>query len=195
VCNKDKELTEFHKQSRGKQGRHSRCKQCRKSEYRCPEKAKRYYEENKERARYNSKKYYEKNKEKMKITQSIWDKNNYERLLIYKRNFMRENNHRYKDKQTLWISENKPKLRAYCRNRQAKKLNATPKWSDLDKIQVLYEKAKWLESLTGLKYHVDHIIPLQGKNVCGLHVWENLQILEASINISKSNNFNGGINE
>ena len=57
---------------------------------------------------------------------------------------------------------------------------------------MLYEKAKWLEGLTGLKYDVDHIIPLQNKNVCGLHVWENLQILEKGINCMKSNKFNGG---
>lgn len=75
--------------------------------------------------------------------------------------------------------------------RRAMKCNATPSWSQEDKIKVLYEKAKWLESLTGKKYHVDHIIPLQGKNVCGLHVWENLQILEMKLNIRKSNKFQG----
>jgi 5-methylcytosine-specific restriction endonuclease McrA len=74
--------------------------------------------------------------------------------------------------------------------RRATKINATPSWFEKDKIALLYEKAKWLESLTGLQYHVDHIIPLQGDNVCGLHVWANLQILEASINIAKSNNVN-----
>jgi len=67
------------------------------------------------------------------------------------------------------------------------KLQATPHWTDLDKIKLLYTKAKWLEKLTGKKYHVDHIIPLQGENVCGLHIWENLQILESSINLAKGN--------
>lgn len=71
--------------------------------------------------------------------------------------------------------------------RKSSKLKATPKWSELDKIKIVYEKAKWLEEITGIKYHVDHIIPLQGKNVCGLHVWQNLQILEDKLNISKSN--------
>jgi len=73
--------------------------------------------------------------------------------------------------------------------RKAFKINATPNWSEGDKIKIVYEKAKWLESLTGLKYHVDHIIPLNNKNVCGLHVWNNLQILEDKLNMSKNNKF------
>ena len=89
-----------------------------------------------------------------------------------------------------WQLDNKDKLSEYSRGyvkNNKQKISATPKWSEKDRITVLYEKAKWLESLTGLKYHVDHIIPLRGKNVSGLHVWENLQILEASINMSKGN--------
>ena len=86
-----------------------------------------------------------------------------------------------------WRKENPDKNTAKEAKRRAKKLKATPKWADLNKIMVLYKKAKWLESITGLKYEVDHIIPLQNKKVCGLHVWENLQILEASLNRQKNN--------
>ncbi len=49
--------------------------------------------------------------------------------------------------------------------------------------------AKVLEKLTGEKYHVDHVIPLQGKNVSGLHIPANLQILTATANMKKGNKY------
>lgn len=77
--------------------------------------------------------------------------------------------------------------------RRAAKLKATPMWltdQQLKDIKSFYSLAKKLESICGVKYHVDHITPLRGENVCGLHVPCNLQVLEASLNISKSNNTN-----
>jgi hypothetical protein len=65
--------------------------------------------------------------------------------------------------------------------RRATKLKATPKWADMDKIKQIYIKA----STCG--HHVDHIVPLRSKFVCGLHCEANLQILEPSINMSKGN--------
>ena len=74
--------------------------------------------------------------------------------------------------------------------RRAKKLNATPKWltkQQLNNIKALYLKCSVLKILTGIMYHVDHIIPLQGKDVSGLHVPWNLQILPWYENVSKGN--------
>lgn len=66
--------------------------------------------------------------------------------------------------------------------RRCAKLQRTPKWENLEKIKEFYENCP-----SG--YHVDHIIPLQGKNVSGLHVLSNLQYLTATENLSKHNKF------
>jgi predicted nucleic acid-binding Zn-ribbon protein len=41
--------------------------------------------------------------------------------------------------------------------------------------------------LTGIEWHVDHIIPLKGKNVCGLHLWTNLAVIPKVENLRKGN--------
>lgn len=71
--------------------------------------------------------------------------------------------------------------------RKTAKLLRTPAWADQNAIMAIYEKAAWLTASTGEPHHVDHIVPLQGETVSGLHVANNLQILTASENIKKSN--------
>ena len=76
---------------------------------------------------------------------------------------------------------------AKARYRAAKR-KAAPKWLtkvDLDYIKHLYIQAKELEKIDGVERNVDHIIPLQGETVSGLHVPWNLQILTKSENCSK----------
>jgi len=58
---------------------------------------------------------------------------------------------------------------------------ATPAWADLDKIALIYEEAH------SKGMHADHIIPLQGDSVSGLHVEYNLKILPKNFNLWKSN--------
>ena len=72
---------------------------------------------------------------------------------------------------------------AYAAKRKAQKLNATPKWFEKEEVEALYEEAKE----TGVT--VDHIVPLQGERVSGLHCLDNLQLMEASENFRKNNRF------
>lgn len=72
--------------------------------------------------------------------------------------------------------------REYQAGRRATKLQRTPSWSQTEDIKKFYDNCP-------AGYHVDHIIPLQGKNVSGLHVLENLQYLSAVDNMKKGNSF------
>ena len=74
----------------------------------------------------------------------------------------------------------KAKMNAKTNKRRAAKLNAIVAWTNLERIKEIYKNCP-------KGYHVDHYFPLQGENVCGLHVENNLQYLTASKNISKGN--------
>jgi hypothetical protein len=81
-----------------------------------------------------------------------------------------------------------PELSAmYSAARTAAKLNATPFWCDFDAVAKIYERARKLSIETGIDYEVDHIVPLRGKHVRGLHVPYNLQILTRTENRRKHN--------
>jgi len=73
--------------------------------------------------------------------------------------------------------------------RRADKLQRTPSWANLEAIQTIYSQAKEITEKTGIEHHVDHILPLKGELVSGLHVAENLQILLGMDNVLKSNRF------
>ena len=78
---------------------------------------------------------------------------------------------------------------AHNRLRAVGKIHRTPDWSDHKLIEEFYILSKKLESETGIKHHVDHIIPLQGRLVSGLHVESNLQVITATENLHKSNKY------
>ena len=99
-----------------------------------------------------------------------------------------------KDKTRAWQRQSYiNNKKSYCvrtLRRHFLKIIHTPKWlskSDRIKIIQIYKERIRLTKLTGIELHVDHVIPLNGKTVSGLHVPWNLQILTAFDNISKSN--------
>jgi hypothetical protein len=75
-------------------------------------------------------------------------------------------------------------------DRYTRKMKAKPSWlspSQEKEILFFYSLAQEVSSINGEMYHVDHIVPLNGKNVCGLHVPWNLQVLPELENLRKSN--------
>lgn len=86
-----------------------------------------------------------------------------------------------------WQHENRSRIRAAIAKRKAALLQRMPAWADPEEIQAIYAKA----ALMGHGFEVDHIIPLQGVNVSGLHVGCNLQIIPTQQNRAKGNRFAG----
>jgi len=72
------------------------------------------------------------------------------------------------------------------------RLQATPQWLSFEqreRTKAIYAITQQLQELTASVYHVDHIVPLRNDNVCGLHVWWNLQPLPEAENLAKQNLF------
>jgi hypothetical protein len=70
---------------------------------------------------------------------------------------------------------------------QRRKRQATPKWVNKDYINLIYENCRSMSIQQGINYEVDHIVPLKGETVCGLHVPWNLQIITEKDNGKKRN--------
>lgn len=97
----------------------------------------------------------------------------------------------YRAKRKIYRQENAALLNYHTAKRHAQKLQATPPWlTDEQKaeIKVIYSECRRLQDETGIAHNVDHVHPLQGETVCGLHVPWNLQILTESENCAKHNN-------
>jgi len=194
-CKEEKLFSEFSKDKNRKDGYTYQCKVCNKASYlankdkilanssakyalnkeQIIEKVKNYRQANKDKIAKAKIKYRENNKELISEKQAKYRVDNKEKLAQY-----------YKD----YRKANKGKMNANNANRHASKLRAIPIWltpAEFEQIQEFYICAQMFKLYTGQEYHVDHIVPLRGKNVCGLHVPWNLQVIPAVENFKKSN--------
>lgn len=101
----------------------------------------------------------------------------------------KNNSQKHRENVRKWNTKNPEKHAAMVMKRCAEKLKRTPKWADFKLIKKFYTEAAKLTKETGIEHQVDHIIPLQGKMVSGLHVEYNLQVITKKENLLKRNNF------
>jgi hypothetical protein len=121
----------------------------------------------------NKKQYYAANKEQIKAKRSAHRKTE-----------------AYKKTHSIWVEKNRAVIVARVSKRNAAKLKRTPAWLtefDLLKIKCMYQLAAMRNRESGYDWHVDHIIPLQGEFVSGLHVPNNLRVIPAVDNRRKNN--------
>jgi hypothetical protein len=123
-----------------------------------------------------------------------------EDLLARKREYQRKWNAENKDEKSRRDSEYERVKResgdvrflasrkAISKKYETSKMKAMPAWADNEAIQDMYFLAQVFRRV-GVNMHVDHIVPLQGKKVCGLHTHHNLQLLAGPVNQSKSNRY------
>lgn len=123
------------------------------------------------------KKYRIKNCAKQIAYMQQWRKNNQEHMRDYGRKYR---------------IENKTLVNFLCQKRKIALANRTPAWlteDDLWLMKEAYVLAEERSILFGFTWHVDHIIPLRGKKVSGLHVPLNLQVIPAVANMQKNNRY------
>lgn len=158
-----------------------------------------YRERNREKLREKSRAYYAKNREEIrrkaqqalsKIPTDVKKKLAAERYLKekekhdrYTKTYREANPKKISAIGAAWKKKNAHKVRAYSMKRIAAKKRAIPKWADLELINDVYKEAEYMQ------LEVDHIVPLTSKIVCGLHVWDNLQLLPKRENIIKGNRY------
>lgn len=166
VCRIEKPLDGFSAQANGKFGVTSICKPC------TSERGKRWYAENRDRARDNRTAYAEANKERLRQYAKGWRAAN----AVRQAELARE-----------WTKNNMAKKRAATASRRAAKLRATPAWADAHLLQSIYRWANEFASATGTEVHVDHVVPLVSGVVCGLHCPANLIVRTGKSNRAKGN--------
>lgn len=133
------------------------------------------------------------NKQRIKEIQHVWNTNNRVKTAERVRKYRFNNPEKVKISVEKWREANKGHHKTYMNiaavMRNTAKIQRTPSWLNAGhelEIQSIYKYCQALRGI-GLSYEVDHIVPLRGKDVSGLHVPWNLQVIPAAENRSKGN--------
>ena len=194
-CKVKKSFSEFHKQAHGKFGLRGRCIQCAYAIYKekyMKECSKRYREKYREKIRANNNARYWADPDKANAKTMKSRRKHYDKYLEYSKKYEAENKEARLLKSRTYAKNNPHKVAEIALKRRTKEKNATPIWTDTDMTKKIYKLRDRLNNLAGyIKYHVDHVIPLNAKIASGLHVYNNLKIELATVNMSKRNTFEG----
>lgn len=195
-CGVVKTLGEFNRQSRNLDGLRKECRAC-QSAYnagryasnpdRFKEAVRSYARTNVDAVKEGKRKRYLANRNEMLRRHAAYYAQNRAKKDAYRRRYAKANPKKERDWSTNCRLRAPEKHAARTALRAARKKRATPAWANLELVGAYYTMAAWLTQETGVPHHVDHIEPLRGKHVCGLHNEFNLQVLPARVNIAKSN--------
>lgn len=134
------------------------------------------------------KQYRAANAEHISRLKKRWKLDNIDRVKANDKRYASEHPEKRRAARAKWRLANPQAINVLTRTRRANKLNRTPKWVDIDEmwmIKEVYDLATQRTKMTGFMWHVDHIIPLQGLDVCGLHTIANLQVIPGIENVRK----------
>lgn len=162
-CGLEKAHSDFHKNKSKPDGMNEQCKVCRSSGYK----------KSRDKVLAYQKEYYQENRNRKINYQIAYAKDNKDSIAEY---------------QKAYRQSNRGRLYASFAKRRAVQKNAHCDWLDAQYVKDLYDNAKQASELFGIcNFHVDHIVPLQGNDACGLHNQHNLQVLPDWLNLEKSN--------
>jgi len=136
--------------------------------------------------------YYARTRESSIAKTKEWREQNSEKRLANRKLKYAEQRDSAVEAARLYRQNNPAKVNAWSRKHQLAKRRRTPSWLSVDDYWMMeqaYELAQLRTKIFGFEWQVDHIFPLQGRLVSGLHVPHNLQVLPAATNRSKSNKF------
>ena len=142
---------------------------------------------NPERYREKKARYYAKYCDVLKAKVAARAKVIPEKIAAASARYYRMNPEKWAGCSKRWREKFPEKHAARQGKRRAHKLQATPVWANEFFMSEAYDLAKLRTKMLGFKWEVDHIVPLKSKLVCGLHVENNIQVIPAVENRSKSN--------